>query len=121
MNASKTAITPAAIYNPFAESGANSAVPFTCDAAGNPTVIKGYSLNNCAFTPNLTFAVDNCLDTRSKTDNSANYDIRIDHHIGKNDTIFGRAYMMWDTDTGIVAGTNSVSPNPYHVWNMASS
>ncbi len=159
VNANKTAITPNTIYNPFAESGANSAVPFRCDPSGNPmplmtpglafgaagygiqaaggspcnripsalidqkvaSVIKAYSLGNCAFTPNLTFAVDNCLDSRNKTDNANNYDIRIDHHIGTKDTVFGRAYMLWDTDTGIVAGTNSLSPSPYHVWNMGGA
>jgi hypothetical protein len=159
VNSTKTAITPATIYNPFAESGPNSSVPFTCTPAGTPTtlqnpsaafgtpgygiqspggtpcnkipsalidqklvsVIKAYSLNNCGFTPNLTFAVDNCLDSRSKTDSSSNYDIRIDHHIGVKDTVFARAYMMWDTDTGIVAGTNSLSPSPYHVWNIGGA
>ncbi len=55
---------------------------------------------NCQFTPNLTFAVDNCLDSRNKTDNASNYDIRIDHHFSDKNTVFGRAYMMWDTDDG---------------------
>jgi hypothetical protein len=159
VNANKTAITPNTIYNPFAESGANSAVPFRCDGTGSPmplqtpglsfgapgygiqaaggspcnkiptalidqkvaTVIKAYSLTNCAFTPNLTFAVDNCLDSRNKTDSANNYDIRIDHHFGTKDTVFGRAYMMWDTDTGIVAGTTSLNPSPYHVWNIGGA
>ncbi len=159
VNSTKTAITPNTIYNPFAESGVNSAVPFTCDPLGNPmalqnsslsfgqpgygiqsaggtpcnkiptglidqklvAVIKAYSLGNCAFTPNLTFAVDNCLDSRNKTDNANNYDIRIDHHLGNKDTIFGRAYMLWDTDTGIVAGTNSLAPSPYHILNIGGA
>ncbi len=159
VNSTKTAITPSQIFNPFAESGANASVPFTCDPSGNPmslmnpaaafgttgygiqspggapcnkipgglidqklvSVIKAYSLGNCAFTPNLTFAVDNCLDSRNKTDSANNYDIRIDHRFGAKDSVFGRAYMMWDTDTGIVAGTNSLAPSPYHVWNIGGA
>jgi hypothetical protein len=162
VNSNKTGITPNQIFNPFAESGANSAVPFTCDSSGNPmslqgpglafgqpgyglqaaggtpcnkipgglidqklsSVILAYTaaqLKNCAFTPNYTFAVDNCLDARQKTDNASNYDIRIDHHFSTRDTVFARSYMMWDTDTGIVAGTTSVAPSPYHTWNMGGA
>ncbi|MBV9268069.1 MAG: carboxypeptidase regulatory-like domain-containing protein, partial [Acidobacteriaceae bacterium] len=36
VNATKTAITPNTIYNPFVESGKNSAVPFYCDSQMNP-------------------------------------------------------------------------------------
>jgi hypothetical protein len=162
VNAAKTAITPNQIFNPFAETGANSAVPFTCDTAGNPmpllnpgaafgqtgyglqgaggtpcnkipsglidqklaAVIKAYTapqLQNCAFTPNLAFAVDNCLDARNKTDVANTYDFRVDHHFSDNNVVFGRAYMMWDTDTGIVAGTTSLSPSPYHTWNIGGA
>jgi hypothetical protein len=161
VNSTKTAIAPATIYNPFAESGPNSSVPFQCDSAGNPLPLlnpgaafgsMGYGLQgtgmpcnkiptglidqklaqtisaytaaqykNCAFTPNLAFAVDNCLDTRNKTDVANNFDIRIDHRINDKNTIFGRAYMMWDTDTGIVAGTTSVAPSPYHTWNIGGA
>ena len=66
-------------------------------------VIKAYTASqstNCAFTPNLTFAIDNCLDSRNKTDNANNFDFRIDHHFSDKNTVFGRAYMMWDTDNG---------------------
>ena len=28
---------------------------------------------------------------------------------------------MWDTDTGIVAGTTSVAPSPYHTWNIGGA
>lgn len=162
VNSTKTAITPSQIFNPFAESGPNSAVPFTCDGSGNPmalqnpaaafgqtgyglqmaggspcnkipgalidqklaSVIAAYTapqLKNCAFTPNLTFAVANCLDSRKKTDNASNYDARIDHHFGTKDTVFARAYMLWDAGTGIVAGTTSVSPSPYHTWNIGGA
>ena len=161
VNSTKTSITPATIYNPFAESGANSAVPFQCDSAGNPLPLlnpgaafgaPGYGLQgtgtpcnkipsglidqkltqtiasytaseykNCAFTPNLAFAVDNCLDTRNKTDVDNTINVRIDEHLSDKDQIFARAYMMWDTDTGIVAGTNSLSPNPYHSWNIGGA
>ncbi len=162
VNSAKTGVTPSTIYNPFAESGANSAVPFTCDAGGNPmglqnpgsafgqagyglqlsggtpcnkiptglidakvaSVIGAYTapqLKNCAFSPNYSFAVDNCLDARSKTDAANNYDIRIDHHINEKNTVFARAYMLWDTTTGIVAGTTSVAPSPYHTWNIGGA
>jgi hypothetical protein len=162
VNSTKTGITPSQIFNPFAEAGPNSSVPFTCDSSGNPmslqgpglafgqpgyglqaaggtpcnkipaglidqklsSVISAYTasqLKNCAFTPNYTFAIDNCLDSRNKTDHAANYDIRIDHHFSTRDTVFGRAYMLWDTDTGIVGGTTSVAPSPYHSWNIGGA
>lgn len=162
VNSTKTAITPNQIFNPFAESGANSAVPFRCDTAGNPLpllnpglafgapgygvqaaggtacnkippalidsklaqVISAYTagtFKNCEITPNLTFAVDNCLDTRSTVNNANNYDIRIDHHFSDRNTIFGRAYMMWDSNNGIVAGTTSITPSPFHTWNIGGA
>ncbi|HLH20856.1 MAG TPA: TonB-dependent receptor [Bryobacteraceae bacterium] len=162
VNATKTAITPAQIFNPFAESGPNSTVPFTCDSAGNPmplltpglsfgqpgygvqaaggapcnkipsalidtklvSVIKAYTgpaLANCQITPNLTFAVDNCLDTRSTINNANNFDFRIDHHFSDKNMVFGRAYMMWDNNNGIVAGTTSITPSPFHTWNIGGA
>ena len=162
VNSTKTGITPNTIYNPFAESGANSSVRFTCDAAGNPMPLQnpglgfgqtGYGmqatggtpcnkipsalidqklagaisaytqpqLKNCQITPNYTFAIDNCLDSRSKTDNANNFDFRVDHNFSAKDTIFARAYMMWDTSTGIVAGTTSLAPSPYHTWNIGGA
>jgi hypothetical protein len=159
VNATKTAITPAQIFNPFAETGTNSSVPFYCNSSGAPvglanpgaafgtpgygiqlaggtpcnripgalidsklvSVIQAYSNTNCGFTPNLAFAVDNCLDTRNQTDSNNNYDIRVDHRFGTHDTVFGRSYMMWGSPAGIVAGTNSTTPTPYHVWNIGGA
>jgi len=162
VNAAKTAITPNTIYNPFAESGANSAVPFRCDPSGNPMplltpglsfgqpgygvqasggnpcnrlpaalidqkiakVISAYTapqLKDCAITPNLTFAVNNCLDSRNRDDSANNYNVRVDHHFNDRNTVFGRAYMLWDSNTGIVAGTTSVAPSPYHTWNIGGA
>jgi len=160
LNAARSAVVPNTIYNPFAESGASSSVPFYCDAGGNSmpllnpgaafgtagyglqatggtpcnkipsglidqkivSVIKAYSLSNCAFTPNYALSIlDNCLDTRSKTDIANNFDFRVDHHFSERNTVFARAYMLWDTSTGIVNGTNSLSPSPYHVWNIGGA
>lgn len=162
VNATKTAITPATVYNPFAESGSNSAVPFRCDGSGNPlalltpglafgqpgygiqaaggspcnkipgalidqklaSVISAYTapqLKNCMFTPNLTFAIDNCLDSRSSFNNAKNFDFRLDHHFNDRNTVFARAYMLWDDNAGIVAGTTSITPSPYHVWNIGGA
>jgi len=163
LNAARTAVTPNQLYNPFAESGANSAVPFYCDTSGNPmpllnpgaafgqagygvqgsggvacnkipsalidsklaSVIKSYigsQGSNCAFSPNYALSVlDNCLDTRNKTDVANNFDFRVDHHFSEKNTVFGRAYMLWDTDQGIVAGTTSVAPSPYHSWNIGGA
>lgn len=169
VNSTKTGITPNQLYNPFAESGANSAVPFYCETStmGIPGVAPtpmplanpgaafgtsgygvqslsggGYSPCNvlptglidtkvaalakaytsaeataCSFTPNYATNVDNCLDTRPNTDNSENINGRIDEHLGNKDTFWGRTSMFWDTDTGIVAGTTSISPTTYHAWN----
>jgi hypothetical protein len=161
VNSTKTAITPSQIFNPFAESGVTSSVPFYCDSAGNPLPLlnpgatfgtKGYGFQgtgtpcnkiptglldqklaqvisaytapqykNCAFTPNLTFAVSNCLDTRNKTDVANTIDVRIDQRFGDKNTVFGRAYMMWDTAAGIVGGTTSIAPSPYHTWNIGGA
>lgn len=166
VNSSKTGITPNQLYNPFAESGASSAVPFYCEpgttgipgtaatpmplanpgvAFGSPgygvqvsggtpcnvlpaglidakvaSTIQSYTAaqaKSCAFTPNFATNVDNCLDSRPTTDNSENFDARIDEHLRDKDTLFGRASMFWDTDTQIVAGTTSVTPTIYHAWN----
>ena len=162
VNANKTAITPSQIFNPFAESGPNSAVPFTCDGSGNPMplltpglsfgqagygvqatggspcnkipaglidgklakVISAYTgpqYQNCQFTPNLTFAIDNCLDSRNNVNNANNFDFRVDHHFSEKNIVFGRAYMMWDNNNGIVAGTTSITPSPFHTWNIGGA
>jgi len=162
VNSTKTAITPNTIYNPFAESGANSFVQFRCDPAGNPmplltpgltfgqtgygiqaaggnpcnkipsalidakltNVIQAYTApqyKNCKFTPNLTFAVYNCLDSRNTVNNANNFDFRVDHRFSDKNTVFGRAYMMWDTNNGIVAGTTSITPSPFHTWNIGGA
>lgn len=162
VNATKTGITPNTLYNPFAETGANSSVPFTCDGAGNPmplqnpgaafgtagygiqatggtpcnklpgglidqklvSVIKAYTASqakDCAFTPNYVSAVYNCLDSRNTVNNANNYDFRIDHHFNDKNTVFARAYLMWNDNNGIVAGTSSLNPSPFHVWNIGGA
>ena len=162
VNSTKTAITPNAIFNPFAESGKSSSVRFMCDASGNPmalanpgaafgatgygiqvdggspcnkipaglldaklaTALAAYTapqLKTCAFTPNFATAVFNCLDARSRTDSANNMDARIDQHFGSKDTVFGRAYMLWDDSVNIDPGTTSLSPSPYHSWNFGGA
>jgi len=162
LNSAKSAVIPNQLYNPFAESGPNSTVPFYCDSSGNPmpllnpgaafgtagyglqgvgtacdkipsglidqklaAVIKAYQGSvpaNCAFTPNYALSVlDNCLDARNKTDVANNFDFRVDQHFSEKNIVFGRAYMLWDTDTGIVAGTTSLAPSPYHAWNIGGA
>jgi Carboxypeptidase regulatory-like domain/TonB dependent receptor-like, beta-barrel len=162
VNSTKTGVTPNTIFNPFAESGPSSAVPFRCDPSGNPmslltpglafgqpgygiqaaggspcnripaalldtklaTVIQAYTgaeYKNCAFSPNYAFAVDNCLDQRNTINNANNFDFRVDHHFSDKNTVFGRAYMMWDTNNGIVAGTTSITPSPFHTWNIGGA
>jgi hypothetical protein len=162
VNSTKTGITPNSIFNPFAESGANSSVPFNCDPAGNPMPLMnpgaafgsvGYGLqqtggtpcnkipsglidqklvgiiqaytasqaSNCKFTPNFVSAVYNCLDSRNTINNADNLDIRIDHHFSEKNVVFARAYMMWDQNNGIVAGTSSITPSPFHVWNIGGA
>ena len=76
---------------------------------------------NCQFTPNLTFAIDNCLDSRNSINNANNFDFRVDHHFSEKNIVFGRAYMMWDTNNGIVAGTTSITPSPFHTWNIGGA
>jgi Carboxypeptidase regulatory-like domain/TonB dependent receptor len=166
VNGNKSAVTPNQLYNPFAESGASSAVPFYCEpgttgiAGQAPTpmplvnpgaafaspgygvqasggvpcnvipsglidsqvagLIQGYTstqAKSCAYSPNYATNIDNCLDSRPNTDNTENLDARIDEHLGNKDTLFGRTSMFWDTNTGIVAGTTSISPTTYHAWN----
>ena len=166
VNSGKTGITPNQLYNPFAESGPGSAVPFYCQPGttgiagqapvpmplanpGVPFGSPGYGVQTsggvacnvippglidskvaalataytskqataCAFTPNYATNVDDCLDSRPTTDNSENINVRIDEHLGNKDTLWGRTSMFWDTDTGIVAGTTSISPTIFHAWN----
>ena len=148
VNATKTAITPNTIYNPFAESGANSAVRFRCDTSGNPmpllnpglafgqpgygiqaaggtlratrfrpassirklvSVITAYTASeykNCAFTRNLQpLRWTTAWITRNTINNANNFDFRVDHHFSEKNTVFGRAYMMWDTEQRNRRGT----------------
>jgi hypothetical protein len=87
-------------------------------------VIQAYTgsqAKNCAFTPNLVSAVFNCLDSRSTVNNANNFDFRIDHHFSDRNTVFARAYLMWDDNNGIVAGTSSITPSPFHVWNIGGA
>ena len=162
VNSAKTGITPNTIFNPFAESGPNAAVPFTCDPTGNPmplqnpgaafgalgygiqaaggapcnklpaglidkklvSVIQAYTgpqAKNCAFTPNYVSAVYNCLDSRSTVNNANNWDFRVDHHFSDKNVVFARAYLMWNQNNGIVAGTSSITPSPFHVWNIGGA
>lgn len=162
VNATRTGVTPNTIFNPFAESGPNSAVPFRCDTAGNAmplltpglafgqpgygiqaaggspcnklpaalidtklvNVITAYTASqykNCQFAPNFSFAVDNCLDQRNSTNNANNFDFRLDHHFSEKNIVFARAYMMWDNNSGIVAGTNSTTSSPFHTWNIGGA
>ncbi|HTS64718.1 MAG TPA: carboxypeptidase-like regulatory domain-containing protein, partial [Candidatus Acidoferrales bacterium] len=162
VNSTKTGITPNTIYNPFAETGPNSTVPFTCDQTGSPMPLQnpgaafgtlGYGIQaaggtpcnkipaglidkqlvsiiqaytgtqgkNCAFTPNYVSAVYNCLDSRSTVNNANNYDFRIDHHFSEKNMVFARAYLMWNDNNGIVAGTSSITPSPFHVWNIGGA
>jgi hypothetical protein len=162
VNSARTGVTPNTIYNPFAESGSNSAVPFSCDPTGNPMpllnpgaafgtmgygiqvtggtpcnklpsglidqklvkVVQAYTASqakNCAFTPNYVSAVYNCLDSRNTINNANNFDFRVDHHFSEKNTVFARAYMMWNDNNGIVAGTSSITPSPFHVWNIGGA
>ena len=74
--------------------------PHRSEAGRRDQSLPGSQPANCAFTPNYTLSVpSNCLDTRSKTDVANNFDFRVDHHFSDKNTVFGRAYMMWDTDT----------------------
>jgi hypothetical protein len=86
------------------------------------TAIAGYTaLKTCAFTPNYTLAVFNCLDARPRIDHANNMDARIDQHFGSKDTVFARAYMLWDDNSSIDPGTTSLSPSPYHSWNIGGA
>ena len=162
VNSSKTGITPNQIFNPFAETSANSSVPFTCDPSGNPMALQnpgavfgtpGYGIQvtggspcnklpaalidkklvnviqsytgqqakDCAFTPNFVSAVYNCLDSRNTVNNADNFDFRVDHRFSDKNTVFARAYLMWNNNNGIVAGTSSITPSPFHVFNIGAA
>ena len=88
------------------------------------TTLAAYTapqLKTCAFTPNFATAVFNCLDARQRTDSANNLDARIDQHFGSKDTVFARAYMLWDDSVSIDPGTTSLSPSPYHSWNIGGA
>ena len=63
----------------------------------------------------------NCLDSRNTINNANNFDFRVDHHFSEKNTVFARAYMMWNDNNGIVAGTSSITPSPFHVWNIGGA
>ena len=88
------------------------------------SVIQAYTgpqSKNCAFTPNYVSAVYNCLDSRSTVNNANNFDFRMDHHFSDKNVVFARAYLMWNENNGIVAGTSSITPSPFHVWNIGGA
>jgi Carboxypeptidase regulatory-like domain/TonB dependent receptor len=128
--------TPMALANPgatFGQTGygvqvaggtACNVIPSALIDAKLANVIGAYTASEaqkCAFTPNYASAVDNCLDSRQKTDHSENIDARIDRYFGSHDTIMGRAYMLWDDTVSIVPGTTSLAPSPYHSWNIGGA
>ena len=63
----------------------------------------------------------NCLDSRNTINNADNWDFRLDHHFSDKNVVFARAYMMWNQNNGIVAGTSSITPSPFHVWNIGGA
>ena len=63
----------------------------------------------------------NCLDSRNTVNNANNWDFRVDHHFSDKNVVFARAYMMWNQNNGIVAGTSSITPSPFHVWNIGGA
>ena len=164
VNAAKTGVTPNTIFNPFAESGPNSAVPFRCDPSGNPmplltpglsfgqagirnpgrrrnalqqdsrprssipklaNVITAYTASAIARTassrPTSPLRSTTAWISATAVNNANNFDFRVDHHFSDKNIVFGRAYMMWDTNNGIVAGTTSITPSPFHTWNIGGA
>lgn len=110
--------TPMALQNPTAAFGqagygvqvaggtACNVIPTALIDTKLANVVSAYTASEaktCAFTPNYATAVDNCLDSRQKTDHAENIDARIDHYFGSHDTLMGRAYLLWDDTVGIVA------------------
>jgi hypothetical protein len=128
--------TPMALQNPAAAFGqtgygiqvaggtACNVIPSALIDSKLAGVVSAYTsaeAKACAFAPNYATAVDNCLDSRQKTDHAENIDARIDQYFGTHDIVMGRAYMMWDDTTSIVAGTTSFAPSPYHSWNIGGA
>ncbi|HEY6467060.1 MAG TPA: TonB-dependent receptor [Candidatus Acidoferrales bacterium] len=128
--------TPMALQNPTATFGqpgyglqvaggtACNVIPSALIDTKLAGVLSAYTASEakaCAFTPNYATAVDNCLDSRQKTDHAENIDARIDHYFGSHDTLMGRAYLLWDDTVSIVPGTTSLAPSPYHSWNIGGA
>ncbi len=128
--------TPMALQNPgatYGQSGygvqvaggtACNVLPSALIDTKLANVISAYTASefkSCSFAPILATEVANCLDSRQKTDHAENWDFRVDHYFGSHDTIMARAYMLWDDTVGIVAGTNSLAPSPYHSWNIGGA
>ena len=108
------------IFNPFSTTGTGSALtrdPFRCDASGNPLPVDALkhqaatgtpcnkipaALINPAMqqffktysaTPNLANAADpthNFIQTRPATNNSNEFNVRVDHRFGQRDNVFFR-------------------------------
>jgi hypothetical protein len=136
------------LYNPFTtranpnQAGAFIRDRFQCDGAGNPIApfadgsqAAGTPCNKIPAAlispqmaglfkaylqaPNLTGdPAHNYIENRTTTDDSDNWQIKIDHRIGEGDSAFFRLSQMWVNHLEPVVGVQSTTPSDYHAYNF---
>ncbi|MGB6198474.1 MAG: carboxypeptidase-like regulatory domain-containing protein [Candidatus Acidiferrales bacterium] len=147
-DATTKAVVPDPIYNPFAGgttqfqcNSMGNPLPYnTTPGPGYGTQVAG---TNCAkiptglinqqlvaaykaymLTPNFTPVAsqeDNFFQNTPETDNSNNWQIRLDEHFNDKNTVFLRLSQMWLTDVTPVVGNDQLTYSTYHDYNFGGA
>jgi hypothetical protein len=68
--------------------------------------------------PNITGdPAHNYQENRNLTDNSNNWQIKVDHRIGDGDSVFFRLSQMWVDHVEPITGVQATTPSNYHAYN----
>ncbi|MGH9435559.1 MAG: hypothetical protein ACRD06_06135, partial [Terriglobia bacterium] len=112
--------TPGSSYGIQPKGAACDVIPAALVNQPIVKVIQAYAAKP-NFTPIYGVQNSNFLDTRPSTDNSDDWQIRIDQNFGSRDTVFGRLSQMWVSFTSPIAGTIALDPQTYHAYNFGGA
>ncbi|MGH9582335.1 MAG: TonB-dependent receptor domain-containing protein [Bryobacteraceae bacterium] len=112
------------IYNPYStacggtkctvQPFAGQKIPTNLISPAMQAYIKSYYAQ-----PNLTgFVGSNYIEARPHTDDSNNWQIRIDQNFNERNTMFFRLSQQWVTDNQPISGTVDMDPASYHAYDF---
>lgn len=112
------------IYNPYSTtcaSGKCTIQPFAGQKIpGNlmSSAMQSY-IGSYYAKPNLAgFVGDNYIEARPHTDNSNNWQIRLDQNFNEHNTMFFRLSRQWVSDVQPISGTIDTDPASYHAYDF---